>query len=99
MSEVEEDFWLSDEGILVRLEDLSHQFTFQTYNGALKGSFKEAGVQELVWVADYTGGNEPCPYCDSQNGRIYSISQFLPRVPAHIKCKCFWDMRIRLGEV
>lgn len=91
-----EEFWLSDEGILVRMEDLAHDFTFKIYNGALKGSFKEAGIKEFVWVTDYTEGNEPCNYCDGQNGRIYSIGQFLPRIPRHVKCKCLWDARIKL---
>ena len=96
MSEEQEDFWLSEEGILLRTEDLAHSFTFKTYNRALKGAFEESGIKELEWVTDYSGGNEPCNYCDSQSGRRYKIGQFLPRIPAHNKCKCFWDMYIEL---
>jgi len=89
-----EDFWLSDEGILVRLEDLAHDFTFKVYNGALKGAFKEAGIKALEWVT--TIDEKTCDYCDSQAGRRYNIGQFLPKIPAHIKCRCFWDMLIGL---
>jgi len=91
-----EDFWLSDEGILIRMEDLAHDFTFKVYNGALKGAFREAGIQEFIWVTDYTKGNIPCNYCDGQNGRPYTSGQFLPKMPAHNKCKCFWDARIKV---
>ena len=91
-----EDFWLSDEGILIRLEDIAHDFTFKVYNGAKKWIFKEAGFKKLIWTADYTAGNVPCIYCDGQNGRPYNIGMFLPKMPAHIKCKCGWDVRIGL---
>jgi len=96
MTKQAQEFWLSDEGILIRLEDLAHDFVFQTYNGALKGTFKDAGFKEFIWVADYTKGNIPCNYCDGQNDRSYRAGMFLPRMPAHVKCKCFWDARIAL---
>jgi len=96
MTKVQEEFWTSDEGILIRMEDLAHDFTFRIYNGAMKGLFKDSGFKELVWVADYTKVTKPCDYCDSQNGRPYHIGMFLPRMPAHQHCKCGWDVRIAL---
>jgi len=85
-------FWTSDEGIIVRLEDLAEDFAFRIYNGAIKGAFKEAGFRELIWVADYTKATKPCDYCDSQNGRRYHTGMFLPRIPAHPHCNCGWDL-------
>jgi len=94
MSEKQKEFWTSDEGIVIRMEDLAHDFTFRTYNGAMKGIFKDAGFKELIWVAVITRGT--CNYCDSQNGRRYNIGMFLPRMPAHPHCACGWDVRIAL---
>jgi len=91
------DFWTSDEGILIRLEDLAHDIAFKTYNNAMKGAFKESGIRELIWtsVMDRT----VCTYCEYQNGRRYNVGQFLPKLPAHIKCRCGWDARVKEGEV
>jgi len=89
-----EEFWLSEEGILIRLEDLAHDFSFKTYNGALKANFQEAGFKEFEWVTVID--KDTCNYCDSQAGRRYRIGQFLPKMPAHIKCRCFWDVRMEI---
>jgi len=90
----EGNFWLSDEGILIRLEDLAHSFTYKSYNGAIKGAFREAGITEFEWVT--TIDDRTCNRCDSLSGRRYKSGQFMPRMPAHIGCRCFWDAYIEL---
>jgi len=89
-----EDFWLSDEGILLRTEDLARDFSFRVYNRALKGNFVEAGFSSFLWVAVVDA--KTCDYCDSQNGRMYKSGQFLPRIPAHPNCRCLWDIYMRM---
>ena len=94
-----EAFWTSEEGMLIRLEDLAHDFVITTYNNATKGHFSEAGIKKLKWVTDIQlkkrGGT--CAYCLGQHGRIYNTGMFLPRNPAHNHCQCGWDLYIELG--
>lgn len=85
-----EQFWSSDEGILLRLEDLSHDFTFKTYNGALKGSFREAGFKSLMWVA--VVDKSTCEECLGLNGNTYPAWGFLPKMPRHPHCRCMFDI-------
>lgn len=87
-----EEFWLSEEGILIRLHDLAHDVNWRIYNGALQMSYKEAGFKVLVWVSAVDPTT--CKYCLSQNGREYRVGQFLPRIPHHINCRCAWDISI-----
>jgi len=86
----EGEFWDSDKGIALRLEDLAHELNWKVYNNALHMSFKEAGFKGLVWIATYVN-NIPCIFCDAHHGRKYRVGQFLPRMPHHIKCKCIWN--------
>jgi len=90
MSEVRTEFWDSEKGIALRLEDLAHELNWKVYNNALHMSFKEAGFKGLIWIATWVN-NIPCKYCEGQHGRKYRVGQFLPRMPHHIKCKCLWD--------
>ena len=87
-------FWLSEEGILLRLEDLSNDFSFRVYNGALLGNFKEAGFEKLVWVG--VEDDKICEDCLDHVGRVYRSHGFLPKMPRHIKCRCLWDIFMEL---
>jgi len=89
-----EEFWSSDEGILLRLEDLAHDFTYKTFNGAVKGSFREAGITEFEWVT--TIDDRTCNRCDSLSGRRFKATQFMPKIPLHVGCRCFLDAYIEL---
>jgi len=60
-----QEFWSSEEGIIIRLEDLAHDFTFKTYNHALKAYFKDAGFKRFRWVTAV--GKWTCKYCLSQD--------------------------------
>jgi len=98
MTEKKEEFWTSKEGILIRLEDLSHDFTFKVFNGAVRGYIKDAGFKKFGWVTseDNIARGVSCEYCKRQNGKEYKVGQFLPKIPAHIGCDCFWDILIAL---
>lgn len=89
-----QEFWSSEEGVLIRLDDLAHDFSFRIYNGALQGYFKESGFKEFMWVS--VVDLRVCNYCDGQNGRRYKSGQFLPRMPAHPSCRCMWDIYMEL---
>jgi hypothetical protein len=89
-----EEFWSSEEGVLIRLEDLSHDFAFRTYNGALLGAFRESGFKTLKWVGVMDA--HICEECEDLNGEEYQTNWFLPRMPRHVKCRCFWDVLMAL---
>ncbi len=97
MSESIEEYWSSEDGILIRLEDLAHEFTFKTYNRALKGYFQDSGIRKLRWVTSMDNLNRgvSCSICEGRNGKVYKSSQFLPRIPVHIGCGCFWDVEVQ----
>ena len=71
-----------------------------TYNGALRMSYEEAGFKELVWVTNVQfpiglhRKGSTCELCFSRSGKRYRVGQFLPRIPAHLNCKCYWDVLI-----
>lgn len=90
-----EEFWTSDEGILIRLQDLAHDFVFKTFNGAVRGYAKDAGFKKFKWISVLRAGHT-CKYCWNQHNRIYRSGQFMPKIPAHIGCECFWDILIEL---
>jgi hypothetical protein len=78
------EFWLSDYGIELRLEDLAEAVTWETFNNATRLAGSEAGAKEFEWVTEI--GPTTCNYCDSQSGRRYRIGQFIPQIPAHNNC-------------
>lgn len=90
----EQDFWTSDEGVLIRLEDLAGDFAFKVYNGALLGSFREAGFSKLVWVG--VEDDNICDDCFGHSGRVYRSYGFLPKMPRHVRCRCLWDIFVEL---
>jgi len=78
------DFWLSEQGIEVRLQDLAEAVTWETVNNATRLTGSEAGAKVFEWITEI--GPETCNYCDSQSGRRYRIGQFIPQIPAHPNC-------------
>jgi len=98
MSKQAQEFWSSEEGITIRLQDLSHDFTFKVFNGAIRGYAKDAGFKKFRWITSINNiaRGVSCSYCKAQNGREYKSGQFLPKMPAHIGCDCFWDILMEL---
>lgn len=84
------DFWSSDKGLLLRLDDLAESVTWETVNNAFRILASEAGIRNFEWVTEISPNT--CSYCDAQSGRRYRVGQFMPRLPAHIACKCHWDI-------
>lgn len=92
-----EGFWSSDQGILMRLEDLSEAVVWQTFNNATQLVGSEAGATMFEWVSEID--EKTCNYCDRQSGRRYRVGQFIPRIPAHPGCRCFWTVYFETGPV
>jgi hypothetical protein len=84
------DYWSTDEGIQIRLDFLSHDIVWGGYNEATQLTLRELGEKYIEWATEIT--LHTCDYCDSQSGRRYRLGQFMPWLPAHPNCKCWWAL-------
>ena len=74
---------------------LGEDFVYGMQNNALQllASENNASVEWVGYPDDRI-----CDYCDGQIGRVYRVGQFIPRLPAHVHCRCSW-MLIPKGGV
>ena len=94
-----EDFWRTLKGLLTRIADISHNFTWSSLNTATKDTVKERiGVIEveqperkfkLYW--ETMGDERVCLYCVDHEGEYEPDEPFLPVIPAHPLCRCWWN--------
>ena len=90
------DFWTSDRGILIRLEDLAWALNTEVYNNAIQVHVKaNPGLPVVEFEFVTAGDDKVCADCDSFSGRRYRVGQFMPRLPRHGGCRCFWDLRLK----
>lgn len=96
-----EDFWKSLKGLLARLADLSHNLTWSTVNTAIREQFAiveddyqtttgEPSGNKLEWVS--MGDDKVCPICEGNEGEYEPTDEFLPDLPAHVVCRCYWNI-------
>ena len=84
-----EDFWLTTQGLFARLDMLAEGVAWKSFNDATVAGLKALGVSHVEWVADLD--ERTCGYCIDQNGHRYVLGMFLPELPAHPNCRCYWD--------
>jgi len=85
------DYWKTTGGVRARLEALSHDLVFRTYNNALQIYGSKAGFKWFEWVTQPAlTATGPCSICAPREGRIYRRGQFMPQQPAHVGCVCIW---------
>jgi len=92
LSEQAIDYWVSPDGLTRRISMLAHDFVFRLTNNSLVAYGSASGIKRLMWLA--TMDDKTCAYCASQRNRIYRAGQFLPRLPAHVFCRCVWALLI-----
>ena len=105
MSQAVEEFWKSWKGLMARLADISHNFTWGTYNTSTKEFL--AALEEDPAVPEDMKGNKlawtlhpelsesgPCPICYDNEGEYDPDDPFLPEMPAHVRCVCEWDITV-----
>lgn len=88
-----EDFWKGKDGVIARLEALSMDLVFKTFNRAVQVQSSKAGFKLFTWITrpglTATG---PCPICLRFEGRTFRRGQFTPPMPAHVGCVCVWGI-------
>jgi hypothetical protein len=96
-----EDFWKSMKGILARLADLSHNLTWSTVNTAIQTQFAiveddyqtttgEPSGRKLSWAT--MDDEKVCDVCEGNEGEYDPSDEFLPDMPAHVVCRCWWEI-------
>lgn len=90
-----ESFWTSEAGLLVRLEDLSWTLHTQVYNNAIQvrvNADPALSIVEFGYVTE--GDNRVCEDCSRFEGRRFRRGQFMPNLPRHPGCRCYWDLQL-----
>ena len=89
------DYWRTPPGIARRIEMLSQNFTYQIVNNSLRFYGQSAGINYVKWVTQ--ADERVCIICGPLEGRVYRKGQFLPPLPAHVNCRCRWEL-VRVPE-
>lgn len=86
-----EDFWGKLPQLQSRVDMIGGQFTFRVNNGAL-AFFADANYAGLEWVGYLD--DKTCKICEPRiaEGKVYKKGQFIPKLPAHIHCRCTWRL-------
>jgi len=74
---------------------IAGDFTFRVNNGAT-AFYGDANYAGLQWTGylDF----KTCDICEPRilaaemDGKIYKTGQFIPRLPAHPRCRCTWKL-------
>lgn len=83
------NYWTTPEGLRARIDLLGEDFVYGMQNNALQllASENNCAVEWIGYIDLKT-----CTICDSQIGHIYRVGQFIPRLPAHARCRCSWRL-------
>ena len=96
-----EDFWKSLKGLLARLADLAHHLTWSSVNTAIQQQLAvveddyqtvtgEPSGRKLYWTT--MGDEKVCDYCEGNEGEYEIDDPFLPMLPGHVSCRCYWEV-------
>lgn len=86
--EENEEYWKSPQGIQRRIEMIGEHFTYKIVNNAIKLYGEMDGAKRVVW---YTQADERvCAICGPKHMRSWKVTWFTPRMPAHVRCRCYW---------
>jgi hypothetical protein len=92
------DFWKTLKGLRARLADIAHHFTWSSLNTTVKETVAvlepedpETGEpRKLLWVT--MEDEKVCDYCNEQEGEYSFDDEFLPMIPGHVFCRCWWQI-------
>lgn len=89
------NYWETPEGINRRIDLIGQNFIFRISNEAFRGYAKTVATKWLIWITHPELTNTgPCPICAPRQGRRWKINEPHPRIPAHVRCVCTWDIEI-----
>jgi hypothetical protein len=92
-----DSFWGSLKGLLHRIADLAHNLTWASLNAGIRETIgilepedpKTGEKRTLKWVS--MGDNRVCDLCLDSEGEYDPDDPFLPVIPSHALCRCWWE--------
>ena len=92
-----EKYWKSPIGLTTRIDSIAQYFTYSIFNNASKIIGNTKAVSWMHWLD--MGDANVCPKClenaaggDSRYPGYYRPGWFMPWMPAHIGCRCKWEL-------
>lgn len=82
-------YWATQSGIMDRLGMLSQRAVYGIYNTVIRSGAKALGAKMLVYHTEQD--DRVCMDCEPFEGREYNMGQFLPYIPRHPGCRCWWE--------
>lgn len=83
-------FWSSIEGVANRITDIGHNFSWGTLAEAMKGIFFSEPKTYTEWMT--WGDDKVCDVCAGNSGRYTEKDALIPDMPAHVLCRCYWEV-------
>jgi hypothetical protein len=87
---------------MTRIADIAHHFTWASVNTAVKDQVREMVAvlepeererkMKLYW--ETMGDDRVCTYCVDHEGEYEPDDPFLPVIPAHPLCRCWWNVEV-----
>ena len=85
-------WWQTVSGLKESAKLFSQNAVYSLYNAYIREGAKALGAKQLKYHTEpEMTATGTCPYCQPFEGRIYNLGQFLPVVPRHPWCVCWWE--------
>lgn len=62
--------------------------TIRAHHYANINEYEQASVEGVMVKTEWVTGTNPCPICESLSGKIFTIKEIRPLIPAHPNCVC-----------
>lgn len=86
--EVDQDYWVTPEGLVARAEMVAQNFVWGTFNeGVQLYALAQPEPPSLEWIT--SGLPTVCDLCTELEG-VYDPAT-MPEWPAHFGCNCSWQ--------
>ena len=90
LREATDPYWLSNAGLQRRIQMLVEGMSYRIVNNALQFYGENNDVAGYLGIP---GATNHCTYClQYVIGRYYRRGQFMPGLPAHANCSCFFQL-------
>jgi hypothetical protein len=97
------DFWKTLQGLETRLADLAHNVTWSAANAGTQQTLidldadsqaqtGEKSGNKLHW--NIVGDDKTCNICIENEGDYDPVAPFLPYLPQHPLCRCWWSIEV-----
>ena len=92
------DYWKTLKGLIARLADIAHHLTWSSLNTGVKETVavlepinpETIEPHKLIWMT--MEDEKLCPFCEENAGEYDMDAEFIPIIPAHVMCRCWWEI-------